>query len=79
MIHQLQIDRLQGISLNIDQYNTLLAAAPLIEAALAQKDVQVVRPDYEADLSAPAKDSKDADTEGTISKADEDAEDAEEE
>ncbi|KAF1836397.1 PC4-domain-containing protein [Decorospora gaudefroyi] len=42
----------KGISLTVDQYNTLLAAAPLIESALAQKNIQVVRPDYEADLNA---------------------------
>jgi hypothetical protein len=30
----------------------LLASAPLIESALAKKDIQVVRPDYEADLGA---------------------------
>ncbi|KAH7378274.1 transcriptional Coactivator p15-domain-containing protein [Pyrenochaeta sp. MPI-SDFR-AT-0127] len=41
----------KGISLTIDQYNTLLAAAPLIESALAQKDIPVVRPDYDAALS----------------------------
>ena len=42
----------QGISLTIDQYNALLASAPLIESALAKKDIQVVRPDYEGDLGA---------------------------
>ncbi|CAI9637604.1 unnamed protein product [Alternaria burnsii] len=42
----------KGISLTIDQYNALLASAPLIESALAKKDIQVVRPDYGADLGA---------------------------
>jgi hypothetical protein len=40
-----------------------VSSLPLIEAALAKKDVQPARPDYEADLSA-AKTSKAADTEG---------------
>ncbi|KAF1915970.1 transcriptional Coactivator p15-domain-containing protein [Ampelomyces quisqualis] len=41
----------KGISLNLDQYNTLVAALPLIEVALAEKNVQAARPEYEADLS----------------------------
>jgi hypothetical protein len=44
--------------LTIDQYNAFVAALPLIEAALAEKKVQVVRPDFGTDLSA-AKTSKD--------------------
>ncbi|KAI4931606.1 hypothetical protein J4E85_004200 [Alternaria conjuncta] len=51
----------KGISLTVDQYNALLASAPLIESALAKKDIQVVRPDYEADLSARTQDKKDGD------------------
>ncbi|KAA8626660.1 PC4 domain containing protein [Pyrenophora tritici-repentis] len=31
----------KGISLTIDQYNTLLAAAPLIEATLKKKDIEM--------------------------------------
>ncbi|USP75046.1 hypothetical protein yc1106_02320 [Curvularia clavata] len=42
----------KGISLTIDQYNALLAAAPLIESALAKKEIQVVRPDYDSDATA---------------------------
>jgi hypothetical protein len=42
---------IKGISLNLDQYNTLVAAMPLIEAALAEKKATAVRPDYDA---APA-------------------------
>jgi hypothetical protein len=48
---QALIRPLQGISLSIEQYNTLLAAAPLIEALLAKKGEKTVRPDYS---SAPA-------------------------
>ncbi|KAL1609480.1 hypothetical protein SLS59_000985 [Nothophoma quercina] len=42
----------KGISLSIEQYNALLAAAPLLESILTQKNIQVARPDYEADLNA---------------------------
>ncbi|KAG9190355.1 hypothetical protein G6011_08443 [Alternaria panax] len=48
----------KGISLTVDQYNALLASAPLIESALAKKDIQVVRPDYEADLDAKTENEK---------------------
>ncbi|KAF2124117.1 PC4-domain-containing protein [Dothidotthia symphoricarpi CBS 119687] len=37
----------KGISLSIENYNALLAAAPLIESVLAKKGVEVVRPEYE--------------------------------
>ena len=33
----------------MDQYNALLAAAPLLESVLAKKEIQVARPNYEAD------------------------------
>ncbi|ORY15945.1 transcriptional Coactivator p15-domain-containing protein [Clohesyomyces aquaticus] len=36
----------KGISLSIEQYNTLLAAAPLIESLLVEKGERTVRPDY---------------------------------
>lgn len=42
----------QGISLTVDQYNTLLAAAPLLESVLAKKDIEVVRPVYDAESGA---------------------------
>ena len=38
-----------------------MAAAPLIEAALAKKNVTVVRPDYEADLGAGEEDGDEQD------------------
>jgi hypothetical protein len=38
--------------MTVEQYNILLAAAPLLESALAKKNVQTVRPDYDADLNA---------------------------
>jgi hypothetical protein len=63
----------------VDQYNTLLAAAPLIESALAKKDIQVVRPDYDADLSAkpeaPKGDDIDEEAEEAVEKVDDDEED----
>ncbi|KAL6710461.1 hypothetical protein ACN47E_008509 [Coniothyrium glycines] len=66
----------KGISLTIDQYNALLAAAPLIEAALAKKDIQVVRPDYEADLETKvqAADENEEDDEEKPQKGNEDDE-----
>ncbi|KAF2631501.1 PC4-domain-containing protein [Macroventuria anomochaeta] len=50
----------KGISLSIEQYNALLASAPLLESVLSKKDVQVARPNYEADLNAlkPAEEEK---------------------
>lgn len=43
---------MQGISLTIEQYNTLLASVPLLESVLAQKIIEVVRPAYDAQSSA---------------------------
>ncbi|KAL5120736.1 hypothetical protein ACEQ8H_001215 [Pleosporales sp. CAS-2024a] len=45
---------ISGISLNLDQYNTLVAAMPLIEAALAEKNATVARPDYDSAPAAPS-------------------------
>ena len=68
----------QGISLTVDQYNTLLAAAPLLESLLAQKDVDVVRPVYDADTSAKeeGKDEEEAgeEDEEVVTKVDDDEE-----
>lgn len=61
----------QGISLSVDQYTALLNAIPLLEQALADKGVEVPRPDYEADLAA-ASAVKDQDQEEE-EKAEEDA------
>ncbi|OAL51832.1 PC4-domain-containing protein [Pyrenochaeta sp. DS3sAY3a] len=44
----------KGISLTIDQYNALLAAAPLLESALAKKGINVARPDYDAETEEGA-------------------------
>jgi len=41
---------MQGISLTVDQYQTLLASAPLLESVLSKKGIQITRPDYEVDL-----------------------------
>ncbi|KAH7091436.1 transcriptional Coactivator p15-domain-containing protein [Paraphoma chrysanthemicola] len=59
----------KGISLNIDQYNALLASIPLIESILAEKEVEVVRPDYEANLNATATTSKDTAESGGVQEA----------
>lgn len=42
----------QGIALSLDQYNAFLTALPLLESVLSKRDVQVVRPDYKAELNA---------------------------
>ncbi|KAF2823036.1 PC4-domain-containing protein [Ophiobolus disseminans] len=75
----------KGISLTTDQYITLLTAAPLIEAALAKKNIQVPRPDYDADFSAPnapedkekADDAAEDEVKEAVGKADNDEEDEE--
>ncbi|KAJ4992261.1 transcriptional Coactivator p15 [Stagonosporopsis vannaccii] len=41
----------KGISLSIEQYSALLAAAPLLESVLSKKDIHVTRPHYDADLN----------------------------
>ncbi|KAH6643622.1 transcriptional Coactivator p15-domain-containing protein [Boeremia exigua] len=41
----------KGISLSIEQYNALLAAAPLLESVLAKKDIQATRPQYGAEAN----------------------------
>ena len=33
----------------MEQYNAFLAAAPLLESVLVKKEIQVARPNYEAD------------------------------
>ena len=48
----------QGIALSLDQYNAFLTAAPLLESVLSKRDVQVVRPDYDADLNAAKPDNE---------------------
>ncbi|RMZ69529.1 hypothetical protein GMOD_00006356 [Pyrenophora seminiperda CCB06] len=71
----------KGISLTIDQYNTLLAAAPLIEATLKKKDIQVVRPDYSAEPGGKSDDTgrkKEPEEDKDAAKADDDDDDDEE-
>lgn len=48
----------QGIALSLDQYNALLTAAPLLESVLSKMDVQVARPDYDADPTAAKPDDE---------------------
>lgn len=35
----------------MEQYNALLTAAPLLESVLVKKEIQVARPNYEADIN----------------------------
>jgi hypothetical protein len=49
------------MTMTIQQYNTLLGAAPLLEAALAKQDIQVTRSDYDADVDAATETPKEED------------------
>ena len=74
---------LQGISLNIEQYNALVASLPLIESLLAKKGEETVRPDYDGTAAAP-KDTNEADDEegdqaNAVVRDNEDGEDEEDE
>ncbi|KAJ4336055.1 hypothetical protein N0V87_005635 [Didymella glomerata] len=48
----------KGIALSLDQYNAFLTAAPLLESVLSKRDVQVVRPNYDADLNPAEPDNE---------------------
>ena len=37
--------------MTLEQYNTLLAAAPLIESVLAEKNEKTVRPNYDGEVA----------------------------
>ena len=39
----------------MEQYNALLAAAPLIESVLAERNEPTVRPNYDGEMAKPAK------------------------
>ncbi|KZM22297.1 uncharacterized protein EKO05_0000174 [Ascochyta rabiei] len=67
----------KGISLSVEQYNALLAAAPILESVLRKKDIEVARPDYEAklDATAPVEEAKEG--QQTTAKADDDDNDHE--
>ncbi|EMD66771.1 hypothetical protein COCSADRAFT_35260 [Bipolaris sorokiniana ND90Pr] len=68
----------KGISLSIDQYNALLAAAPLIESALAKKDIKVIRPDYDGDASAKPETKEDSKEEEEVAEGETNKEDDDE-
>lgn len=70
-------DSPQGISLSIEQYNALLAAAPLLESVLNKKDVHVARPNYDADPNT-TEGTKDAGEEQHVTTVNDDDEEAEE-
>ncbi|KAF2647242.1 hypothetical protein K491DRAFT_723609 [Lophiostoma macrostomum CBS 122681] len=71
----------KGISLNIEQYNALVAALPLLESILTKKGETSVRPDYdgEAPASAEADDDVDEDDEEDAKPSAKDDDDDEEE
>lgn len=73
---------IQGISLPLEQYNALLASAPLIESVLVNSKEEVVRPDYgggataaapadeEEEVAEPANKVEDEDEDVPVIKAD---------
>ncbi|KAJ4346612.1 uncharacterized protein N0V89_010543 [Didymosphaeria variabile] len=68
----------KGISLPIDQYNAFLAAAPLLESVLTEKEEKVVRPNYDGEAPQPAEAEEGGDEqEGGAGGEDEDEEDEE--
>jgi hypothetical protein len=58
----------------VGQYNALLAAAPLLESVLVKKEVQVARPNYEADIdnAVTVKDEVDEEQQSSEEAVDED-------
>ncbi|KAF9696833.1 hypothetical protein EKO04_005602 [Ascochyta lentis] len=68
----------KGISLSVEQYNALLAAAPILESVLRERDIEVARPDYEANPDAAGPGGEANEGQQTTVKADDDEEDEEE-
>jgi hypothetical protein len=72
----------QGISLNIEQYNALVAALPLLESLLTKKGEASVRPDYDGEAPAAAEaenDDEDEDEDAKPVVQDDDDDEEEEE
>ncbi|KAL1597138.1 hypothetical protein SLS60_008720 [Paraconiothyrium brasiliense] len=69
----------KGISLSIDQYNAFLAAAPLLESVLTEKEEKVARPNYDGEVPQPAegKEGSDDEQEGGAKGGDGDEDDEE--
>lgn len=70
---------MQGISLSIEQYNALLAAAPLLESVLVEREEKVVRPEYDSEPAAPVKkdeggEEKDGEEEAAVEKGEDEEE-----
>ena len=51
----------QGISLTIEQYNTLLSVLPEVESALVEKGVEVSRPTFDGITPGKAQDQDEDD------------------
>jgi len=62
----------QGIALSLDQYNAFLTATPLLESVLSKRDIQVVRPDYDADPNAAKSDNEQEEKPQAVTKVEED-------
>ncbi|KAH9861454.1 hypothetical protein J1614_011200 [Plenodomus biglobosus] len=69
----------KGISLTIDQYQTLLSSAPLLESVLAKKGIQIARPQYDADPNAKEEGDDGKDTAKKVADSDEEEEQENEE
>jgi len=71
--------KIKGISLPIDQYNALLASAPLIETILRKMKQEVVRPNYDGVEAAPITDDTQEEQREDNGGEDEEAHDEDEE
>ena len=60
--------------MTLEQYNNLLAAAPLLEQVLKERGEEVVRPDYEAKSVVVVKGEEDEEVEEHVGKVDDDDE-----
>ncbi|KAJ4303264.1 hypothetical protein N0V90_002157 [Kalmusia sp. IMI 367209] len=74
----------KGISLSIEQYNALLAALPLLESVLIEREDKTVRPNYDGASAQPddnddddEDDDDDVGPQGGVRDEDEDEEDEE--
>ncbi|KAF1979829.1 PC4-domain-containing protein [Bimuria novae-zelandiae CBS 107.79] len=67
----------KGISLTMEQYNTLLAAVPLIESVLTQRNEKTVRPNYDGEIAQPAKAEESAQDQDAEAKSEDDDEEEE--
>jgi hypothetical protein len=68
----------KGIALTMEQWNALMAAAPLLEGVLKEKGETVSRPNYEGESETLAKKEDDEEVVRAVGKVDEEEVDEEE-